>query len=284
MAQATSGTADEEEDWQSLKATEKFVAEQPWKQVFPDVAKRMWMNGETKAQLAFAEKIREEGWDHSIDGPWEIDKRLIFNDRYVLFAAVLMLIPKLLLVVPTFVLILPCVLGANWWAWAMPIPTDRPRRSFPVWMHLLLGPLFGLSVLLATVSLVYDQAGMLAFGAPFWVCRGCPSMRKSLEALRPFRGGPRLLRYIWRDVGLCLAGQSLRHGRCANQGCCSHTRGAFLIAWHFTVMVLLVPTLKYWFNANFWVYELGTRFVQQISTRMDDLGGPHVAATPHVHS
>ena len=45
----------EEDDWQSLKATERFVAEQPWKQVFPDVAKRMWMNGETKAQLAFAE-------------------------------------------------------------------------------------------------------------------------------------------------------------------------------------------------------------------------------------
>ena len=259
----------EEDDWQSLKATERFVAEQPWKQVFPDAVKRMSMNGETQGQMAFAQKIREEAEDHSIDAPWEIDKRLISYDRYVLFTTALMMVPKcIVLAVPTFLLILPVVLAANWWGRTLPIPTDRytaanyPAPGASCWTRarlrgratrLLITPLFAFSVLLAALGLVYDQACVVVFGVPFWVCRGCPPLTQSMEAIRPFRGGPGLLRYIWRDVGLCLAGQSLRHGRCAEGGCCSHTRGAFRIAWDFTAMVLVLPTIKYWWNANYWV-------------------------------
>lgn len=274
-------TSDHRNDWQSLEATEKFVAERPWEQVFPDAEKRMWMNGETAAQMEFAQKIRAEGWDHSIDGPWKIDKKLIRNDRYVLITTVFMLAPKiLLLALPTYVLILPCVLGANWWGRSMPVPTDRPKNSLPwSWLRILLMPFFAMSVVLALLGLVYDHACHFAFGWLFWVCRGCPSLTNSMEALRPFRGGPLLIRYIWRDVGLCLAGQSLRHGRCVDAGCCAHTRGAFLIAWHFSIMVLLIPTTKYWLNANFWVYDLGVRYVQQITTRMDDLGVPACVRT-----
>jgi len=115
------------------------------------------------------------------------------------------------------------------------------------------------------------------FGVLFWVCRGCPSLAKSREAIAPFRSGPSLLRYVWTDVYNCLAGQSLRHYR--KGACCSHTRGAFVIAWHFTVMIMIMPTVKYWMNANFWVYQLGLRYVQQISTSMADLGVPRCVKT-----
>jgi len=42
-------------------------------------------------------------------------------------------------------------------------------------------------------------------------------------------------------------------------------------AWNVTVMYLIMPWLKYFWNANPWVYDLEERFVQQISTSMQDL-------------
>lgn len=240
----------EDARWQSLDENERFVAEKPWKQIYPDVAKRMQLNGETPAQMAFADKIIAQAVDHSVDQPWEIDTNLMGADRYVLFTTVVMLVPKVIVLVgPTFLFTLPIVLLANMYGRAMPIPSDRPKpvpmcgcmpfRSF----RYIVNPIMAVVVFIALVSLAWDLACHVLFGVPYWICRGCPSLTKSRAAIAPFRNGPSLLWYIWRDVYSCLGGQSLRHYR-RSEGCGATVRGAFVISWHFTVMILIMPTLK----------------------------------------
>ena len=59
---------------------------------------------------------------------------------------------------------------------------------------------------------------------------------------------------------MCSVGQSLRNG-------------LFEHAMSFASMVLVMPWLKYYINANPLVYPLRERFVQQISTSLSDIGG-----------
>ncbi len=234
--------------WQSLEATKKFCKDRPWEQKFEDVEMRMRLNGETPAQMAFAAKIKEENADHSVDAPWEIDTAQMGRDRYVLITTVLMLAPKVILLTgPCFLATLPVVLCANLYGRSLPIPTDRWPPLCGGAVRLMAAPIMFVIVGIALLGLAYDLACHFVFGVVFWVCRGCPSLAKSFEAIRPFRNGPPLLLYIWRDVYCCLGGQSLRHYR--RDSACASARGACIIAWHFTVMIMIMPTVKYWMCA-----------------------------------
>eukprot|EP00658_Telonema_sp_P-2_P006565 TRINITY_DN12483_c0_g4_i7.p1 TRINITY_DN12483_c0_g4~~TRINITY_DN12483_c0_g4_i7.p1 ORF type:complete len:373 (+),score=86.29 TRINITY_DN12483_c0_g4_i7:46-1119(+) len=76
-----------------------------------------------------------------------------------------------------------------------------------------------------------------------------------------YRNGPSLL-LNGADIFTCVVGQSHRHG-------------FFGTAWNVTLMCLIMPWVKYWWNANPWVYDLEERYVQQISTSMADLAQLH---------
>ena len=121
--------------WQTLEETIRYCQTKPWLQKYPDVAKRMFLNGETPEQMAFAEKIQVQNEDHSVDAPWEIDTKLLLNDRYVLITTFLMLTPKvLLLTAPCFMFTIPIVFAANHYYRTLPVPTDRPipPKSGPI--------------------------------------------------------------------------------------------------------------------------------------------------------
>ena len=79
---------------------------------------------------------------------------------------------------------------------------------------------------------------------------------KRREVLRPYAGGPGIPP---TDVLVTLLGQ-----------CNRHSFGNVLKCW--LVMVLGVPWLKYFINANPLVYDLEERFVQQIATSLADCG------------
>jgi hypothetical protein len=69
---------------------------------------------------------------------------------------------------------------------------------------------------------------------------------------------------------VCALGHTLRNG-------------TLEFALSFTIMILAVPWLKYFVNANTFVYDLKERFVQQISTSMQDMpigGLPPPSPTP----
>jgi len=49
-----------------------------------------------------------------------------------------------------------------------------------------------------------------------------------------------------------------------------------------TTMILLMPWLKYFMNCNPWIYDLDERFVQQISTSMQDMASEEYGGIPNV--
>ncbi|KAJ1478298.1 hypothetical protein T484DRAFT_1818025 [Baffinella frigidus] len=82
-------------------------------------------------------------------------------------------------------------------------------------------------------------------------------------ALAPYRGGPWVVTHL-ADVFVSIIGQGNRHG-------------TLEIAALLTNMIFAIPTLKYWVNSNALVYKIRERFVQQITTSMQDMPQDAVA-------
>jgi hypothetical protein len=247
----------------------------------------MKLNGETKAQMEWAHELKEKGAvsllnpphyqqeigvedlkDTSKDQPWEYDMspKGLCADRYVLCTTVfwgLKFIPCL----PVMILLcLPPVVFARIYISLVPDETDRLRRNLAfyvfwnfAWISFVPG------MLVALISLIYDYILYYFFGLIYatihwrWadVCKG---QRK----IDPFRHGPSFLMKT-PDIFACVMGQSMRHGP---------GETTFSLA----MMFLLMPWLKYYICCNPYIYNLDQRLVQQISTKMDDLGDAKAVA------
>ena len=83
--------------------------------------------------------------------------------------------------------------------------------------------------------------------------------RASQLVLKPYRSGPPI---YFSDVFVCSVGQALRNGAGEH-------------ALSFATMLMVMPWLKYYVNANPLIYPLKERFVQQISTSLADVGVTH---------
>ena len=227
------------------------------------------VNGETKAVMEHARKLQAAGTDTSIDEPWEVDPSLALNDSYVLFTSKLYLYPKLLLLwLPTTLLLLPYAVIARAYGACLPIPTDAvPRGGVGFGVALLLARLaFAPAFIVGALSLGIDYFFYYLFGGLFFLAASCcgsdssskvlARYRASQLVLKPYRSGPPI---YFSDVFVCSVGQALRNGAGEH-------------ALSFATMLMVMPWLKYYVNANPLIYPLKERFVQQISTSLADVG------------
>eukprot|EP00613_Pedinella_sp_CCMP2098_P019316 CAMPEP_0171692548 /NCGR_PEP_ID=MMETSP0991-20121206/6138_1 /TAXON_ID=483369 /ORGANISM="non described non described, Strain CCMP2098" /LENGTH=330 /DNA_ID=CAMNT_0012280865 /DNA_START=627 /DNA_END=1619 /DNA_ORIENTATION=+ len=112
------------------------------------------------------------------------------------------------------------------------------------------------------MSYTLDCFFYYAFSWPYFAGRCCFSSKKvsfsaSCKAFAPYRGGPSVVWHL-NDVLVALLGQVHRQG---------WVEGAFKLAGGVT----FIPWLKYFVNCNPYIYQLEERFIQQITTSMQDM-------------
>eukprot|EP00928_Gymnodinium_smaydae_P095833 TRINITY_DN8321_c0_g1_i1.p1 TRINITY_DN8321_c0_g1~~TRINITY_DN8321_c0_g1_i1.p1 ORF type:complete len:470 (+),score=58.29 TRINITY_DN8321_c0_g1_i1:67-1476(+) len=220
---------------------------------------RMIVNGETKAMMSHAERVKATPRDTSVDQEWSVVPSLHMVDKYVQAVTIAYMVPKVILfVLPVFFVVSPLCALAKVYVSFLPMPTDYvPRNTcsfsvFTLFGHLLLA----LAAPVVAASLIMDYLVYYLFSVPVCLltCNLC-RFRSSCAVIAPYKAGP-FLRST--DVLVTLLGQSYRHG--------------VLEMWFsVSLMILFVPWMKYFIQANPWLYPLEERFVQQISTSNDDM-------------
>jgi hypothetical protein len=232
-----------------------------------DEATRMRLNGETQTMMDHVQKRwKDIDYDTSGDQKWEIDPDLACADRYVWYVTVSWLAIKILIFALPFLLINMLSMLLIWgYAREQKTPTDYMERTCCFWMLFFFVGLIHLpSLVLLFVGLWMDYAVyyMMGFLWTLFTCRWSKCWA-SHRALDPYRCGPSIVSLgAQADIFVCYAGQTLRHGFVGT-------------AYNVTVMYLIMPWLKYFWNVNPWIYDLEERFVQQISTSMMDMAKMH---------
>lgn len=224
-----------------------------------DEKRRMYLNGETRRCMEHAHKLKALNQNTSVDQPWEIDESLACKDTYVKVCSALHLLPKFLFCYPLLVLLqLPGTLACWLYLKSLPTPCDSMRGSCGF---------SGLCILLCFLSaplaffvacLLYADYAMYYFYGFVYCLVTCGWSRyfESLKVIRPYRCGPCIV-FRLGDVVHAFLGQMSRQGFCEANN---------MLAG----MFILMPWMKYFINCNPWVYALEERFVQQISTSMQD--------------
>ena len=197
---------------------------------------------------------------------WEIDAGLTSVDSYIYLTMVLSMAPKCLLLLPLALCHIPvCFL---FWVYSSrsisgSTLTETTRRDDGIgisYFQLLLFLVCGLPAwILVGLSLLYDMLTISIWGALYCAvtCRWA-AVAASQEAIRPYKGGPALYNYI-PDAIRAVRGECQRQSYIGTM-------------WSLVVMWLTAPYIKYHVNCNPWCYDLQSRFVQQISTSMQDVG------------
>lgn len=230
----------------------------------------MALNGETPAQMEYAEDVKEaggvslnedDGNDTSKDQDWEYSDHYTPTDFYVLITTVLWMLPKLLVFLPlSLLLCFVPVLMARLYGAFLPEGLERVPRSKFFYLWFWVAFITGLPAFFMIITAYFlDCVAYYIFGIIycFFTCGWCRWIAGE-DKLRPFRGGPSLILKA-PDIFICLIGQTLR-------------QGFGEILYCNAMMWVLMPWLKYYINANPLIYDLDHRMVQQISTRMDELG------------
>jgi len=121
---------------------------------------------------------------------------------------------------------------------------------------------------LRSACLLLDYAMYYIFSVPFCLIRyrGFDNYYKSQKAIDPYRNGPATR---VSDLIVASLGQTTRNG-------------AIYCAYCFAGTCLLLPWIKYYINANPFIYPLEERFVQQISTSLKDCGLHKVVDTSRI--
>lgn len=229
----------------------------------------MRVNGETKAQMEYAQAVKDNGGvslkegesrDTSQDQPWEYEDKP-YTDNYVLITTAIWMLPKLIVFLPVMLIlnVVPVVLCRFFMA-MMPEPMDRVQRNpvFYAWFTIVL--ICSLPAMLVIVlSYLLDSIVYYLFSILFctFTCQWAQAM-SNFERIRPFRGGPSIITHS-TDIMCCIMGQSMR-------------QGLLEIVYMVSMMWVLIPWLKYYICCNPFIYNLDHRLVQQISTGMKDLG------------
>mmetsp|Transcript_9503 Transcript_9503/g.30368 ORF Transcript_9503/g.30368 Transcript_9503/m.30368 type:complete len:440 (+) Transcript_9503:70-1389(+) len=234
-----------------------------------EVVPKRYERGETRRAVRHALRDKARKIDTSVDQEWQVDSSLCVNDAYVLLmCGVWLLLKTVLLVVPLLLTALPPALASRIYAACVATPSERVtgRRR----LVLLVLPLALPLLLIMLISLVLDFIAYYLISVPFFVCRCvcCPCRVKlcaSYAALAPYRGGPYVLWYL-PDIFVALVGQTARQGVVESCG-----KLAF--------MSIYQPTIKYTISANPLIYNLEERFVQQISTTLNDVPLDQICAT-----
>jgi len=198
--------------------------------------------------------------DPSVDQEWPVDEGLRGADRYVFVVTCLYLVPKVLVFHPVLMALqLPALLLARCRVWSFVAPTfkvDRStcgHRAYVAAAFLLALP----ALLVVIISYLLDMVAYYAFSILY--CAATCKWKQygdSCRALQPYRGGPTVC--SMGDFFVCMLGATWRQGA---------LEATFMLASMWSV----IPWMKSFVNANPFVYPREERFVQQISTSMQDV-------------
>lgn len=248
-----------------------------------DAKKRMKLNGETTAQMAHVEAIKsaggvspdpEDGDDTSQDQAWTYDtsKEGLCKDRYVLWTTFLYLGVKLpIFAIPMLLFHIPPMITPRLYISMVPDNTHRIFRSKLFYFSFVCVLFWSIpAILLILLSLILDNIFYYFFSLTYATCTWrWAGVSKSMAVIRPYRNGPSLIRHA-TDFYIAVMGQMSR-------------QSVFETLYMVGAMWILIPWLKYYVNANPYIYDLHHRMVQQISTEMADLGSSsQVADTARV--
>mmetsp|Transcript_21263 Transcript_21263/g.49324 ORF Transcript_21263/g.49324 Transcript_21263/m.49324 type:complete len:436 (-) Transcript_21263:396-1703(-) len=229
------------------------------------------INGETRAQMQHARELKAQKADTTVDQEWTVNQSLRISDCYVYITSGMWLLIKTpLLIFFVFFSALPMCILARCWGAFLKTPTDEVT-SGRCGLFLLCFPFVAVYMFLALFAFCLDTFVYYLFSLPFFVLRllfcGCCHVRLcgSYSTLRPYSYGPFVFTHV-TDLLVALVGQVLRHGVIES-------------AWRCSVMVVVVPWLKYYIAVNPLIYNLDERFVTQISTSMQDMPTEDVSLT-----
>jgi len=253
-----------------------------WEAVTVSAKLRMKLNGESEEQVAHAKAIKEAGGvslpesfgpdtpeerkrDTSSDQDWHIDNSDFArrSDCYVLVTTFLWLGPKILIfALPMLAChVLPMALIRLYMS-VLPDKTFQVSRSKSFYVVFTFTLMLALpAAVLIVLSYILDYIAYYFFCLLFCTCtcRWRQAMA-SLKKIQPYRNGPSVVLHL-TDLFVALVGQTSRQTVCET-------------TYMVSCMWLLMPWLKYYINCNPWIYDLGHRLCQQISTEMADLKGP----------
>eukprot|EP00928_Gymnodinium_smaydae_P095835 TRINITY_DN8321_c0_g3_i1.p1 TRINITY_DN8321_c0_g3~~TRINITY_DN8321_c0_g3_i1.p1 ORF type:complete len:463 (+),score=34.97 TRINITY_DN8321_c0_g3_i1:93-1481(+) len=249
---------------QSVEANLKY-----WDVSCLSLDERVRVNGETKAMMSHVERVKAIPRDTSVDQEWSVVPSLHLVDKYVQVVTVAYMVPKtLVFVLPVLIVVFPLCVLAKVYISHLPTPTDYvPRNTCSFFLFASCGHLLlALAAPVVLASLIIDYLFYYLFSVPVCLltCNLC-QFRRSCAVIAPYKSGPGLRS---TDVLVALLGQSYRHGLCE--------------LWvAFSLMILATPWMKYFIQANPWLYPLEERFVQQISTRNDDMSLDEISKAVH---
>eukprot|EP00971_Amphidinium_carterae_P303434 6029544-Amphidinium_carterae.1 len=87
-------------------------------------------NGETRAQMEHARKVKAEEADTTVDQMWKVDNSLRVHDCYVYITTILWLVIKIpVLVLPLFLSALPICCLARCFGAGLDTPTDEVKTG-----------------------------------------------------------------------------------------------------------------------------------------------------------
>lgn len=234
------------------------------------------LQGETFQQMNHANTVKEHGFggvsagkDTSVDSPFIIKQDLKWADLYVSVTFKIWVLLKVLcLFLPMFIFQFPVVALAGLHMKMQPYGTKSLNRSscgfiITYILCLILACPIAMFVL---ISYAMDCAFYYAFSVSYCVLH-CNFRQyfNSRKAIDPYRSGPSLMCCI-TDIFVAMVGQG-------------HRQGLFEMTYLLVNMWLVMPTLKYYVNCNPWIYNLNERFVQQITTSMNDMPVATVSET-----
>jgi hypothetical protein len=152
---------------------------------------------------------------------------------------------------------MPVTALAKWYSVGQSIPTDRVVRDCKFWSMAIAAFLFGFPYLaLCTASYIVDVLFYGLYNLP-WAIRHPMRYHTNRKVIEPYRNGPSVLWYL-SDTLVALIGQTNR-------------QGWFESSARLTWTPIAIPFIKYFVNANPWIYPLEERMFQQISTTMRDM-------------
>jgi len=225
-------------------------------------------DGETYCQMRHALNLSGTQPDTSKDVDWEVIPSESMTDKYCMVTTYIFFgLKTLLFVIPLVLFAFPITLAAWFYGLLLPEKCDRVSRSCGFYtFFIFLLPFTMPFITTAIIGYFFDSVFYFMFSLPWYLFRRCRGVNTGLfdgyAYINRYRGGPSIFRYL-PDVFVALVGQTLRQGIIESSG-----KLAF--------MVILLPWIKYYVNTNPWLYSLDERFIQQITTSMNDMEVPQV--------